>query len=191
MLITHQRLCICIHNVAVQSLNRVRLCDPKDCSPPDPSVHGIFQARIQEWVAVFFSRGSSWLRDRTLISCVAGRFFTVWGTQGAQQCNPCCDISSANPVSSRGLWKQRLTWLVPFPGGPGQQHGFGSFLEIWEGPDGQEWWPAPHDTPLSAQASRSEFSLSPGWCDPQGVAPVTSDTLLQHSVIEDLTHACF
>ena len=59
MLITHQRLCICIHNVAVQSLNRVRLCDPKDCSPPDPSVHGIFQARIQEWVAVFFSRGSS------------------------------------------------------------------------------------------------------------------------------------
>ena len=36
------------------------LCDPMDCSPPSSSVHGIFQARMLEWVAISFSRGSSW-----------------------------------------------------------------------------------------------------------------------------------
>ena len=41
------------------SLSHVRLCDPIDCSPPDSSFHGILQARILEWVAIPFSRGSS------------------------------------------------------------------------------------------------------------------------------------
>ena len=41
------------------------LCDPTDCSLPGSSVCGMFQARILEWVAIFFSRGSSWPRDRT------------------------------------------------------------------------------------------------------------------------------
>ena len=35
------------------------LCDPMDCSPPGSSIHGIFQARVLEWVAIPFSRGSS------------------------------------------------------------------------------------------------------------------------------------
>ena len=43
-----------------------------DCSPPDSSVHGISQARILEWVAIFFSRGSSQPRDWTCVSCIAG-----------------------------------------------------------------------------------------------------------------------
>ena len=47
-----------------------------DCSPLSSSVHGISQARILEWVAVSFSRGSSWPRDWAHISCIAGRFFT-------------------------------------------------------------------------------------------------------------------
>ena len=51
---------------------------PMDCSPTGYSVHEILQARILEWVAIPFSRGSSQLRDRTLVSCIAGRFFTVW-----------------------------------------------------------------------------------------------------------------
>ena len=50
--------------------------DPMDCRPPGFSVHGIFQARILEWVAISFSRGSSWPRDQTHIFCIAGRFFT-------------------------------------------------------------------------------------------------------------------
>ena len=50
-------------------------CDPLDCSLPSSSVHRILQARILELVAISFSRGSSWLRDRTRVSCIADRFF--------------------------------------------------------------------------------------------------------------------
>ena len=52
------------------------LCNPVDCSLPSSSVHEISQARILEWVAISFSRGFSWLRDRTRISCITGGFFT-------------------------------------------------------------------------------------------------------------------
>ena len=48
------------------------------------SDHGVLQARMLKWVAIPFFRGSSWVRDRTLIACIAGRFFTVWGTCEAQ-----------------------------------------------------------------------------------------------------------
>ena len=53
------------------------LCDPMDCSLPGSSVHGIFQARILEWVAISFSRGSSQPRDQTRVSLIAGRRFTI------------------------------------------------------------------------------------------------------------------
>ena len=59
------------------------LCDPKDCSPPGSSVHEILQARILEWVAIPFPRGSSQLSDHTQVSCFAGRFFTIWATREA------------------------------------------------------------------------------------------------------------
>ena len=51
------------------------LCDPMDCSPPGSSIHGVSQARILEWVANPFSRGSFRPRDRTQVSGVAGRLF--------------------------------------------------------------------------------------------------------------------
>ena len=65
---------------------RVQLCDPMDCSPPGPSVHGILQAGILEWVAMPSSRGSCPPRDRTCVycvSCTAGEVFTAesWGSQ--------------------------------------------------------------------------------------------------------------
>jgi len=60
------------------------LCDPVDCSPPGYSVHGILQAIILEWVTISFSRGSSQPRDWTQVSCIAGRFFTIWATREAQ-----------------------------------------------------------------------------------------------------------
>ena len=63
----------------------IQLCltlhDPMDCNPPGSSVHGIFQAGILKWVAISFSRGSSWAKDWTWVSCFAGRFFTVWATR--------------------------------------------------------------------------------------------------------------
>ena len=53
------------------------LCDPMDCSPRGSAVHGILQAGILEWVAILFSRGSSQPRDRTQVSCIADRFFSI------------------------------------------------------------------------------------------------------------------
>ena len=59
------------------------LFDPMDRSSPGSSVHGIFQARVLEWVAISFSRGSSQPRDWTWVSCTAGRRFTIWATREA------------------------------------------------------------------------------------------------------------
>ena len=57
------------------------LFDPMDCSLPGSSVHGIFQAIVLEWIAISFSRGSSQPRDRTWVSCIVDRCFTVWTTR--------------------------------------------------------------------------------------------------------------
>jgi len=57
------------------------LCDPMDCSLPGSSVHGIFQARVLEWVAISFSRESSRPKDRTRVSLIAGLRFTIWATR--------------------------------------------------------------------------------------------------------------
>ena len=59
------------------------LCDLMDFSLPGSSVHGIFQARVLEWVAISFSRGSSQLRDWTQVSHIAGRGSTIWATMEA------------------------------------------------------------------------------------------------------------
>ena len=65
------------------------LVTPMDCSPPDSSANGILQARILEWVAMPFSRGSShpWIETESpelqVASCTAGRFFTNWATREA------------------------------------------------------------------------------------------------------------
>ena len=56
------------------------LCNPTDCSPPGSSVHEILQARILEWVVIPFSRGSSQPWGQTWVSCITGRFFTIWAT---------------------------------------------------------------------------------------------------------------
>ena len=66
-------LCVCVCCLAVS--------DSFVTSLPGPSVHWILQARILEWVANSFSRRSSWLRDRTQVSCIAGTFFTIWATR--------------------------------------------------------------------------------------------------------------
>ena len=63
------------------------LCDPVYCSPPGSSVHGILQARILEWVAISFSRGSSQTRDWTQVSRIAGRRFNLWATREAPYWN--------------------------------------------------------------------------------------------------------
>ena len=69
-------VCVCV----CESLSRVQLCNPMDSSLPGLSLHGIFQATMLEWIAISFPRGSSWPRDWTWLSRIAGRLFTVWAT---------------------------------------------------------------------------------------------------------------
>ena len=64
--------------VKLKSLSCIRLCDPMDCSLPCFSEHGIFPARVLEWVAIFFSRVSSQPRNWTQVSHIVGRCFTHW-----------------------------------------------------------------------------------------------------------------
>ena len=65
--------------------SHVNSCDPMDDSPPGSTVHGILLARILEWVAISFSRGSSQPRNQTQVSCIAGRFFTHWAVMEVQR----------------------------------------------------------------------------------------------------------
>ena len=62
----------------LESESQVVQSRPTPCDPMDFTVHGILQARILEWVAYPFSRGSSWPRNWTRVSCIAGGFFTSW-----------------------------------------------------------------------------------------------------------------
>ena len=88
-------ICWCVSSVLPKHLactcacaqSYLTLCDPMDCNTPDSSVDGIFQARILEWVAVFYSRGSSRPRDWTHTSCnsCVGRWIlNYWATWQAQ-----------------------------------------------------------------------------------------------------------
>ena len=61
-------VCVCVCAKSLQSCPTP--CDPMDCSPPGSSAHEILQLRILEWVAISFSRGSSWPRDWTCLSCI-------------------------------------------------------------------------------------------------------------------------
>ena len=83
------------------------LFDLMDCSPLGSSVHEIFQARIPEWVAISFSRGSSQPRDRTWVSCTAGRFFTDWATKEAEW-SPIPLPNGRNQGICRNVWFQIL-----------------------------------------------------------------------------------
>ena len=98
-----------------------------DCSPPGSPVHGIFQVRILEWVAMPSSRGSSQPRDRTHISCIAGRFFTHWSYKvkvkslrlhvGAQSGQTLRDLVDCSPLgfSIHGILQARILSGLPVP----------------------------------------------------------------------------
>ena len=74
------------------------LCDPMDCSPPGCCVHGILQARVLEWVAISFSRESSWPRDWTQV--FAGRLFIHCVAREVQSVSGCGSLSS---YSNKGM----------------------------------------------------------------------------------------
>ena len=96
------------------------LCDPMDCGPPGSSVQEILQARILEWVAIPFSRGSSQPRDRTQVSLTAGRFFTVWATRETQShLDAVPKVAAFIEIESRlvvaGGWS-KAEWSIVFNG---------------------------------------------------------------------------
>ena len=78
------------------------LCDPVHCNPPGSSVHGISQLKILEWVAISSSRGSSWPRDRTHVSCIGRRILYHWITweihwgKSSSSYLPCHTFNSSN-----------------------------------------------------------------------------------------------
>ena len=81
------------------------LFDPTECSLPGSSVHGIPKARILEWVAIPFSRGSSPPRDPTLVSCFVCRVFTIRATREDPE-DPSVQFSCS--VMSDSLWPHGL-----------------------------------------------------------------------------------
>ena len=95
------------------------LCDPVDCSLSGSSLHGILQARILEWVAIFFSRGSSQPRDRTWVSHIVGRCFNLWATREAHLHMVMYICQCYAPNSSHSLFPPlcpqvlNSTYLVP------------------------------------------------------------------------------
>ena len=117
-------ICVCesVKVLFVQSC--MTLCNPIEYSLLGSYVHGILQARILDWVAIPFSRGSSRLRDQTRVSCITGRFFIIWGSREAiYVCmayiydNPLQYSCLGNPMN-RGAWQATVhtvakswTWL--------------------------------------------------------------------------------
>ena len=126
-----ERACGCVH---AKLLSRVWLCNLMDCSSPGYSVHGIFQAKILEWVTVPSSRESSPPRDRTCVSCLlhwqAGSFFTTSTTWEAQRAwlrvfvNLEAVLEGESMSETCSIWGEPshllpfphlLMWLVPLP----------------------------------------------------------------------------
>ena len=78
-------------------------------SLPCSSVHGILQAKILEWAVIPFCKESSWPRDQIQISCIPGRFLTIWATREAQSENNIVPISKANNLCSCVVFCQVFT----------------------------------------------------------------------------------
>ena len=76
------------------------LCDSMDCSLLGSFVQGNFQAIVLEWIAISFFKGSSQLRDRTQVSCILDRRFTVWATRGATFINTLIPFMRNLPLKS-------------------------------------------------------------------------------------------
>ena len=105
----------CLRECVLVTQSCLTLCDPMDCSPPGFCVHGILQARILEWIAMPCSRGSSQPKDQTLISCIVGRFFTIWATGKSK-------LTRTPMFTSR--WSLQLFQKFPLSGGYQSNVGF-------------------------------------------------------------------
>ena len=106
------------------------------CDSMDYRVHGILQARILEWVAVPFSRGSSQSKGRTQVSRIAGRFFTSWATREAQEYGSEWPIPSPLDLTNPGIKLgspalQADSLPDELPGKPGKAQDMSQIAYIW------------------------------------------------------------
>ena len=104
-----------------------------DCSPPGFSVHGILQARILEWVAISFSRGSPQPRDQTRVSCIGGRRFNLCITKEA--------LKYKNPSNNIKDFKGGKEARLKEEGGGGRRRGFDPWVR--KIPWRRKWQPTP------------------------------------------------
>ena len=102
------RVCVC---VCVCARVRSAVTDSVDCSPPGSSVHGIIQARIPEWVAFSYSRGSSWPRDYNRVSCIGGQISLTLCYLGEKK---------------MATHSSTLAWKIPWTEEPGRLRSMGS-----------------------------------------------------------------
>ena len=111
-----------------------------DCSPPGFSIHGIFQARILEWVAISFARGSSQHMDQTHISCLAGTLFTTeplgkpkaMFSSVAHSCPTICDSNTLAPWCKEPThWKRPWCWERLRVGGEEGSRGWDGWWHHW------------------------------------------------------------
>ena len=106
------------------------LCDPMDCSLPSSSTHGIFQARILEWVAISFSRWPSRPRDWTQISHIVDRCFIVWATREVHMLARLCS-KSFSPGSSRIWTKNSEMYKLVFKEAEEPETKLPTFIGLW------------------------------------------------------------
>ena len=89
-------VCVCARALVAQLC--LTFCNPLDCRLPSSSVHGILQARMLEWIAIPFSRASSWPRDGTQVSCITSKLFSVWG-------------STIEEIKTKCYWAPKSSWV--------------------------------------------------------------------------------
>jgi len=142
------------------------LCDPMGYSLLSSSVHGIPQTRILEWVAYPFSRETSWLRNRTGVSCIAGRFFTSWATREVH-----LDRAKQSTLNFIHSYQEAIKILLIWGGFPSGSAGkefacnagaLGSIPELGRSPEGNGYPPQYSALENSMDSTTEQLSLSPG-----------------------------
>ena len=160
------------------------LCDAMDCSPSGFSVHGILQARALEQGAISPSRGSSWPRDWTWVSCIAGKFFTIWDTREAQKMikeNTVKRLQQSQRVEVTTQWddcpggdRPSMPVLVLESGGGGEVH------PVWELWLLETCWESLPSFPFSLLDYRSGSAFNPlGW---EGQISFSSEYMINEQV---------
>ena len=129
------------------------LCDPLDYSPLGyyGQFHRIFQARMLEWVAISFSRGSSWSRDQTCVPLIVGRFFTIWATRRA---NKDTNIDTCILID-------RLLWWLSGKESTCQSRRQGCNPQVRKISWRRKWQPTPVFLPEKSHGQSSLVSYSP------------------------------